>query len=66
MPRKVLGGLIQCANPIADPNAPVQKISDAAIDTPGLPRPTMNAKTQTASTAPRRCERAGRRRAGGE
>ena len=32
MPRKVLGGLIQCANPIADPNAPVQKISDAAID----------------------------------
>src|SRR3954468_3030756 len=32
MPRKVLGGLIQCANPIADANAPVQKISDAAID----------------------------------
>src|ERR1700716_3786411 len=32
MPRKVLGGLIQCANPISVANAPVGKISDAAID----------------------------------
>src|ERR1700730_6647982 len=32
MPRKLLGGLIQCANPISDASAPVAKISEAAIE----------------------------------
>src|ERR1700737_1805567 len=32
MPRKLLGGLIQCANPISDASAPVEKISEAAIE----------------------------------
>ncbi len=32
MARKVLGGLIQCANPISDPTASVEEISDAAIE----------------------------------
>src|SRR5437899_12810113 len=30
--RNVIGGLIQCAAPITDPSAPIDKIRDAAID----------------------------------
>ena len=32
MPRKILGGLIQCRTPITDPSAPIQKVIQAAID----------------------------------
>mgnify|MGYP001794913511 CR=1 FL=1 len=32
MHRKILGGLIQCANPISDPKASIAEISEAAID----------------------------------
>jgi N-carbamoylputrescine amidase len=32
MPRKVLGGLIQAASPITDPNTPIETIRKASID----------------------------------
>jgi beta-ureidopropionase len=32
MPRTVLGGLVQCAAPITDPGAPIEKVKQAAID----------------------------------
>jgi len=32
MPRKVLGGLVQCAAPITDPAAPIEKVKQAAFD----------------------------------
>ncbi len=32
MPRKVIGGLIQCHAPLSDPAAPIVKIKEAAID----------------------------------
>src|SRR4026208_775272 len=32
MPRKVLGGLIQCASPITDPSAPIARVVKAALD----------------------------------
>jgi beta-ureidopropionase len=32
MPRKVLGGLIQCHAPLTDPSVPIDKVRDAAID----------------------------------
>ena len=33
MPRKVIGGLIQCHAPITDPSAPIEKVKEAAIET---------------------------------
>src|SRR3989442_13970021 len=32
MPRNVLGGLVQCAAPITDPAAPIEKVKQAAFD----------------------------------
>ena len=32
MPRKVIGGLIQCSNPINDESVPVEKIKQAMLD----------------------------------
>jgi len=32
MPRKVIGGLIQCHAPLSDPSAPIAKVKEAAID----------------------------------
>src|SRR5438132_1791495 len=32
MPRKVLGGLIQCHTPVSDPALPVEKVREAAIE----------------------------------
>ncbi|HEY7575932.1 MAG TPA: nitrilase-related carbon-nitrogen hydrolase [Thermoanaerobaculia bacterium] len=32
MPRKVLGGLIQCSTPFTDSSAPVEKVKEAAIE----------------------------------
>ncbi len=32
MPRKVLGGLIQCHAPLTDPSVPIEKVRDAAIE----------------------------------
>jgi len=32
MPRKVLGGLIQCHAPLTDPSAPIEKVREAAIE----------------------------------
>ena len=32
MPRKLVGGLIQCANPINDESVPVEKIKRAMFD----------------------------------
>ncbi|HEX7253878.1 MAG TPA: acyltransferase, partial [Thermoanaerobaculia bacterium] len=31
MPRKILGGLIQCHAPLTDPAAPIEKVREAAI-----------------------------------
>ena len=32
MPRKLIGGLIQCSNPINDESAPIAKIKKAMFD----------------------------------
>src|SRR3989442_7057006 len=32
MPRKIIGGLIQCANPINDESVPVAKVKQAMLD----------------------------------
>jgi len=31
MPRKVIGGLIQCATPVSDPSLPIEHASEDAI-----------------------------------
>ena len=32
MPRKLIGGLIQCANPLNDATAPIEKVKQAMFD----------------------------------